>query len=327
MIIALAEKRHVDINAWHFPNAQSRDHYRRVLDLLTEKNSLQVLISFHFDLHAKEHVFPLHNEYAAVLGNVDALAWFYEKEPIRMSNIADKYIDPWMKEYNDHHETWEKIVAKYRVRIELPFSLADHETGTPLSFHKWDVCVAGVNYKTRQIAKKSIDMHVSSQSPYWAMGASLRSISMVHRYLPAVTQHYLNQYLMKYAQWGQRYIVSKSKVNFVCGSGFKHPVRKFYEIPAARSAMVAYPFTGFEDYGFIDGENTIATLPEEAGKAVRYLLDHENIREKIANNGHKLVSTVHSVNKRVTDLIECMRRLEKGTLQGAQFIKGIYEIY
>ncbi len=122
-------------------------------------------------------------------------------------------------------------------------------------------------------------------------------------------------------------MIARSRISFVCGSGYKYAVRKFFEIPAARSAMIAYPCVGFEDYGFVDGENVIVALPEDAGHAARSLANNGSLRERLTKNAWEMVGRLHSAEKRVSDLLECMKRIEKGSLKGAQFINGKYEIY
>src|SRR6185436_19397622 len=72
----------------------------------------------------------------------------------------------------------------------------------------------------------------------------------------------------------QRGLVRSSAITFVCGSGVAFATRKFFEIPALRAPMLAYPCIGFEDYGFRHGENTFATVPEDAGRDAKWLRAH-----------------------------------------------------
>ncbi|NJL55224.1 glycosyltransferase family 1 protein [bacterium] len=94
-----------------------------------------------------------------------------------------------------------------------------------------------------------------------------------------------------------------------------------------RSAMVAYPFSGMRDYGFQDGVHFIASAPEDAGRNVQYLLSNEKVRLEMVEKSYRMVRELHNSDFRAQNLVECMKRLVKGELKGAQFLDGKYEIY
>src|SRR6185295_2582640 len=103
----------------------------------------------------------------------------------------------------------------------------------------------------------------------------------------------------------QRFLVSASRLNFVCGSGYRYPVRKFFEVPAGLSALICYPSTGFSDYGFVDGTNAVVTMPEDFGRAARLLLADGDRCARLAGNGFELARRLHSAERRADDLLAC----------------------
>ena len=136
----------------------------------------------------------------------------------------------------------------------------------------------------------------------------------------------INRLFIRTRQLSQHFFVSRSKLCFVCGSGIKYPVFKFFEIPAAHSLMLAYPFPGMDDYGFRNGSNVIYTLPEDAGKNATTFLKNNTLMEKIIDNASNLIYTNHRIVHRINSLLTCCEYILKGTLKNAQFINGNFEI-
>ena len=91
--------------------------------------------------------------------------------------------------------------------------------------------------------------------------------------------------------------------------------------------MLAYPCVGFEDYGFKSGGNAIVTSPEDAGTNARWLRNNSNAAERIASAAQKMMRVLHTLDLRVTSFAECLRRLDKGQLAGAEFRDGRFEIW
>jgi len=325
MVFALASKEYWEIAGWYFVNPREKVFYELIWESFLKVSCAKLMITFHFDLHAKENIFPLDPSWK---NHIDAIAWIYEKRPVSIQDAPCAYLENWIKYFDEPPVNWEKIINLFPVRIEIPFSLSSSELQYASNDTLWDVCVPGANYTTRKIAKKQIEKENLSIAPYQRkVNSVVKLLYDLNRMLPARLRPYTLRRIIPFAQKKQRHIVSRSRAAFVCGSIYRYPVRKFFEIPAARSAMMAYPCVGFEDYGFKDGENVVVALPEDAGRAANRLINNTPLREKLTVNAWEMVRRLHSAEKRVSDLVECMRHLEKGKLRGAQFINGQYEIY
>jgi hypothetical protein len=124
----------------------------------------------------------------------------------------------------------------------------------------------------------------------------------------------------------QRTIVRSSGTVFVCGSGVAFATRKFFEMPALLLPVIAYPCIGFEDYGFVDGVNVISTSPEDAGRNAKWLHDHPIEAARIAIEGQKMVARLHSLETRIGQFAECLRKVDDSSLRCAEFRSGQFEI-
>ncbi|MCS6947570.1 MAG: glycosyltransferase, partial [Steroidobacteraceae bacterium] len=259
-----------------------------------------------------------------LLPRIHAVAWLYEKRPVSREEVPESYCDTWMSHHANPMHTWEAVRSRVRIRIELPHSVAADEFLKVEKRRFWDACIAGDAYRTRLIAEDAARAAGLSLAPYRAID---RRILGATQKLSKVAGPVRASRLRNAARrLHQRWIVSHARLNFVCGSGYRYPVRKFFEIPAARSALVCYPCTGLSDYGFTDGVNCLYTVPEDFGRTARRLLQDESLRDRLERKALELVLKNHSVERRASDLIECFRRLRDGRLKTAQFIAGEYVI-
>ena len=124
-----------------------------------------------------------------------------------------------------------------------------------------------------------------------------------------------------------RYMISLSSVSFTCGSELKFFVRKFIEVPAFRSAMLAYPSNNFRDYGFEDGVHYLHAYPEETGEKARFLLNNKSFADKLVKNAWELVALQHTASERVNQVLSCIHFFLQGKMKGAEYNKGKFEIY
>lgn len=299
-------------------NWRGREFYEDVFQSLTRSMCRKLYVASGWDLH-----WPGPN-LDDLLPCIDGIAWLYEKKPVTVKELPEHYIDSWMKQHIDPLANWHKVRAMVPVRIELIHSLAPYEISAAPARNYWDTCVLGVSYLTRQIAIKSSAEQGLRIAPSTLIDNHI--LGMTER-LPGLLGAVRTSRLRNRSrQLMQNVFARRSFVNFVCGSGLKYPVRKFFEIPAALSAMIAYPCTGFSDFGFKDGENVVVSTPEGFGKAARLLMNNSRLRDRIRKNAWQLIQEQHSVRKRVDDLIQCMQFLRRGELGSAQFVNGRFEI-
>lgn len=298
--------------------------YEEYLNIVLESDKKIIFLTYGMDLHnigiSETSINILSKKQAA-------LAWFYEKEPVSFKNIPSKYVDPYMLEslacpkpgVNDPFENWKYLKEKFPIRIELPFALSAKDF---LSTKKiWQSCVPGITYSTREFAIKSFRDAGLSVAPYKFLDKVYRKI-----WSKIPKNNISDTFFYSIRHTSQRFFVSHSQATFVCGAGARYPVFKFFEIPAAHSMMIAYPFSGMQDYGFEDGINVIYSIPEDAGKIIKKYLSNKDKTNKIVNNAAQLMQEKHTIEKRISDLLLCCKTFLQDKLVNAQFIEGNYII-
>ena len=257
-------------------------------------------------------------------GKVHAMAWMFEKRPLSTEDVPLQYRDRWLTALHDPFGTWNLIREMVPVRIELPFSIGPKEFAKRSHHPMWDTCVPGASYATRVLATRSIRQNGLSRAPARFVGQGTHAISMALAKLAPAEPASLATIRLYHV--GQRALVSASEIVFVCGSGLAFATRKFFEMPALQIPMIAYPCIGFRDYGFDDGVNVVATLPEDAGKNAKWLHSNPAKAERIAIEGQQLIKRAHAVETRIAQFTECLRRLDRGALRCAEFRGGEFQI-
>ena len=114
-------------------------------------------------------------------------------------------------------------------------------------------------------------------------------------------------------------VLHNSKYSYTCGSLFKMPIRKFFEIPAAGAVLVCDPCQGLEALGFVDGINCIVAQPKELPDVDSFLRREPQKAEAIAHSGQALILKEHTLDARAKQIRECLNLLMKFmVLTGAQ---------
>jgi Glycosyl transferases group 1 len=313
-----------DVNSdllYHIVGYEGRGgaYYSAIFDRLLDAPAALALMAYG-DLH-DARVGP---SFARLSERGSALLWLFEKQPLSPAEVPEAYHDPWMSEAGDLSARWLEMTRAFPVRVDSWFALAPHELERSRARPRWDVCIAGAPYRTRQVARAAVHAERLSEAPYRQASRGLALAGMAARRLPR--REAASRGMISLSVATQRALVARSRVAFVCGSGMRYPVRKFLEVPGAGVPMLAYPFQGFGDYGFVDGVNTLVCAPEDAGAAARRLLGDPALRERLAASAWETVSRLHSIRKRADDVVECLRRLGEGKLRNAQFVDGRFEI-
>ncbi len=299
-------------------NWRGQDFYNSVWQAVTTAGTPVLYIASGWDLH-----WPGHN-LEELLPQLAGIAWLYERKPTTLAEVPLSYRDAWMANQTDPMSNWEAVRSKVGIRIELIHSLGVDEFVSAPAKPSWDVCIAGDTYRPRVLADESARKAGLRVAPIRKADAA---ILFATGKLPAVAGNRVAALVRNRArQFGQRHFTQRSATNFVCGSGYNYPVRKFFEIPAAYSALIAYPCTGMRDYGFVDGEHYVEIAPEDYGREAQRLREDDTRRCKMAQKAWEMVSRLHSTTKRVDDLVECTRRMAAGRLRLAQFRDGEFII-
>lgn len=83
-----------------------------------------------------------------------------------------------------------------------------------------------------------------------------------------------------------------------------------FEVIGSKACLLTDRVHGMEDMGFIDGETCVLySTIDEAIEKTRYYLDHDDEREKIAERGFKLAMERHTIDHRVSKILEYGKKL------------------
>lgn len=292
-----------------------REHYVAVWDAIEAANVPVLLIASNWDLHGNHPLDDLPKSF-------EGIAWPYEKSATSALDVPPPYQDVWMSDHIDPMQNYLSVRSRFGVRIDLPHSISRDEIVSRPRRHIWDVCIAGDGYATRQLAKRSLHSSVS-RAPYSRIDAGLLNF-LARTNRPGKGRIRSGDHPIRRSN--QKFMTRRSKVSFTCGSGYRYCVRKFFEIPANRSCLVAYPYDGMKDDGFLQGVHYIAVNPEGFGAAAIALIADDARLRKLSQNAITLIDSVHTTQKRADDLLACMRLMAKGRLRLARFVEGRFEI-
>lgn len=303
--------------------------YHDVWDVVSKSDKPVFLISPMSDLHVRN--FGLSRAvFEDMIRRFSGIFWQYYRYPILDATEKNNYEFATLKPFNisqdEVKKIWNEITSAIRINIDLPNSVATGEYLNRNVKKKWDIIIPGAGYITRKLAMQSA---VDS-------GVNIAPYQLYYKYLisrPALvlekvsnklwmSKVYQAQSLMLY-----KYMISRSSAAFVCGSELRYNVRKYWEIPIWKSAMLAYPTTALRDYGFINEQHYMETMPEEAGEKAIFLKNNRGFSERLISSAFDLVTNEHSVKNRVDQVIECLNLYLKGRLKGACYVNGKFEYF
>lgn len=269
------------------------------------------------------------NLYLSILKRANGIFWAYHKCPFSRVDAAERYpldiLKPYNLSKNDLIKIWDEVRVNIPISIDFARCISDKEMNQKSRKKKWDVIVPGMTYLTRRIASQSVQNAGLNIAPYvnhskWTVLLPYMAYSKILSKKKS-TSIYQRESFRVY-----RSMISHSAVSFACGSELRYFVRKFLEIPAFRSAMVAYPAYNMADYGFVDQVHYLKAYPEETGEKTKYLLKNSSFAEKLINNAFALVQKEHTASVKVEQVMTCFSSFLKGKLKGAGYENGIFEI-
>lgn len=308
--------------------SKTKDFYFDVWNLVNRADKPVFLLHPSSDLHAVN--FGLERElYLDVLKKITGIFWPYHQCPLERKAENDRYPFATLEAFNiskaEVINIWDEVKAHVPISIDFPHCLGQSELNKRPRRKVWDIIVPGVSYKTRQLAQDSSLKSGLFVAPYvaysrWLILAPYLLYNKVIQ-KKSSTPLYQNKSFRLY-----RYMISHSAASFTCGSELKFFVRKFLEVPAFRSAMLAYPTLNFRDYGFEDGVHYLHTYPEETGEKARYLVNNNNVADKLVQNAWELVATQHTATERVNQVLSCLHFFLQGKLKTAGYNNGQFEI-
>lgn len=312
---------------FYIVNKKPRSFYLNVWDIVNNSSKPLFLFSPSSDLNAIN--FGLKRQlYIDLLGRCEGIFWPYYRCPVQVGTIPEKYnsILPSFKiKDTDLVSVWQEVTSSIKINIDLPHCISPREMILKSRKKKWDLIIPGAGYKTREIALAAAEGEELKIAPFnkyrrWLVTAPYY---LYKKILPARDHISFQQ---KNSFFIYRYMISHSAVTFTCGSELKYFVRKFLEIPAFRSAMLAYPSDNFKDYGFENGVHYLQTFPEETGEKTQYLLKNKSLADKLVQNAWNLVAEKHSAAVRVEQVLDCINAFQQGKLKSAGYYDGKFEI-
>lgn len=253
------------------------------------------------------------------LQRICGIIWGYNSQELVDINMIDtKYNEDWFAQSENPKESYTEISKYISYEIEIPHCISEKEIILPQN-KSWDIEIPGIKYLTRKIVQDLLQNQKYSY-PKKRQTFYIGKINGVIRksaFIPS-TLIFRNNYK------SMRYFISRSRTTFVCGSGLRYFVRKFLEVPAFNSVMLAYPPVNMEDYGFVDNYNYVHTQPEEVTNKLEMVLEDVDFQNKILKNATETIYQLHTDKIRAQQLIKTLKLIQSGFISSAKFVKGKY---
>lgn len=102
------------------------------------------------------------------------------------------------------------------------------------------------------------------------------------------------------ALFGEKYaeIISASKIFVNCTSIYNLPFIKLYEVLASNTLLMCTKINGANDLGLIDGVNFVEINRQDFLQKIRFYLENEVERKRVASSGYELFLTNHTLRHR-----------------------------
>ena len=129
-------------------------------------------------------------------------------------------------------------------------------------------------------------------------------------------------------KWREEFNIalSSSKIAYADGGEGEVMVRKYAEIPARATVLIARDVVGLQNVGFVDGENMILVTEDNVVEKCEELLENPIEMQKIALEGQKLVIQKHMANKCVENFLMAITAIKRNDYHGAYWEKGRFVI-
>jgi len=289
---------------------KGNDFYESIWNLLVNAKCKKVYIASGWDLH-----WTSLEQSEEVIKSFDGIAWMFEKKPTAFLDIPENFRDSWMFSHRCPLENWNVIRKGIPSRFELTHFISNK---SKKKFKVWDITVPGVTYQTRATFKqKIIQDKTISMAPY-------DKLLTIGNLILSDQLRYAN---IRFRKQLQEFLVSHSKLTFVCGSGYNYPVRKFFEVAVSNSLLLALPFNGFSDFGFIKDKNCIVADLSDPQKQVKDLLKSDKYINLLSNNLQRDIFSKHNIHKRSLEFIKFIKHMYNDQNVVAEFKNGEFEYF
>jgi hypothetical protein len=105
---------------------------------------------------------------------------------------------------------------------------------------------------------------------------------------------------------GEKYAreINRAKIFLTCDLTFHYPIRKYYEVLASKTLLLAPNSLELNDLGFIPGKHFVPINENNFLEMADYYLNHPKERDEIAEQGYIYVHQQHSTEKRAGQLLK-----------------------
>jgi len=218
------------------------------------------------------------------------------------------------------NNNWYNFVLKNPQIIQFPHFVNSSEYYFEnLDNRKNTIQVAGTNYYHR---KKVLE--VISNTKYKSKPKIYPKIYSIMRKLKIKPD--THPILMRLYNTLFRNEIEQTKYIFTCGSGLEWAIRKFFEIPALGSLLLAKPFYNAENLGFIDGKNYIKTDYRDIIDKIEWLQKNPQEAQEIAKSGQDMIWKKHSLDARSKQLKKSFEKIIENRFNGTYWKYGEFYV-
>lgn len=296
---------------FHVPLAM--EGCRRNFEELLEADAIKILSMLEFD------TYNMYESYQKRLENSGLYIVGWGSEFIRpKATLPNVVRESFGARVNDR---WFEFVVKNKHRIiSSPAMVAETEfCWTPLSVRHERWAVQGARYYARQEVRRAL----SRGGRLWVGSKLVKFISIINRINPCILRWPTVRTLFNHF-WQQGF--RKSKYAFTCGSALQFPIRKYFEIPASGAVLAAQPCNGFQELGFCDGKNAIATEPSTVLGVDRKLRENPDWAQAIASAGRELAWEKHRVGARAKQYAKAVESIARKCFRGSRWLNGDFVV-
>lgn len=264
-----------------------------ILNIVKQQTSRPDFI-FHYDITAKNRLSPkiqnLNNINIPVGAYVIDAHWKPEqrKKYFKDNNISLIFSvsrRPFLKRHPEY---------KSKLRF-LPFSV------NPVLIKDWKL-------------KKDIDFllmgHIAESYPFRAaVREKMKNVKgFVYHKHPGHLKKDRSLYIIDDA-FGKE--INRAKIFFTCGSIYKYPVMKYFEVPGCKTLLIAEENPDLIELGFRDGVHYIAANKSNFYEKGLYYLKNDKKREEIARAGYIFIHKHHTHRVRAQQFIRYVEEFIK----------------
>jgi hypothetical protein len=288
----------------------------------------------------KSAIYDMHNFYMRLSTyDVKKVAFllesdYYSMDQVRIENIinSDSYIAGFGYEFIKYKEELEDIkkesfsekvndkyksfIKKYSEKVISTVHFIDNSEihYNTLDDRKYLVNVLGTNYYRRKIVNSILEKNKIAKYNNF-------HIFMYKFFNNIGCNPYSNYTMLKLYNIFFNKLLIDSKSIYTDGSALNLPIRKYFEIPASGSLLIATPCNGFDKLGFnnensivLDNFNDIIDIINSIKSSDHY--------QKIATRGNKLIYNNHSIFARVKQLNEAFELIVNNSYHGSSWTNG-----